>query len=205
MREQAQFTIDRGILNSFCDPRSPWAARIERVHQRAAAPVLARSTPTSNRFSQEELDAVAANSPADRAEALRWMTPAQRLAEVIAPARPFDGERNAGSRSRDQPPSRPASAEISRTRHPRRPRRGPQKGLRRADPPSGPRRKRLKRPSPLRPRPSGLGLRDDGRSTCSLQAGSNLNRRYPTRRGPLLNRRGRSTRYDNLHPSAVVH
>ena len=78
---------------------------------------------------------------------------------------------HAGGRSRDQPPSRPASAEISRARHPRRPRRGRQKGLQRADPPSGPRRDRRPRRSPLRPRPSGLGLRDDGRSSVSLQAG----------------------------------
>ena len=37
-----QFTVDTGIPVYFCDPAQPLAARHEREHQRAAAPVLAQ-------------------------------------------------------------------------------------------------------------------------------------------------------------------
>ena len=49
-----------------------------------------------------------------------------------------------------------------------------------------PRERRLKRPSPLRPRPSGLGLRDDGRFASQPDRGSILNRRYGVNSQPAL-------------------
>ena len=35
MAQHTQFTIDTGVQVYFFDPKSPWAARLEREHQRA--------------------------------------------------------------------------------------------------------------------------------------------------------------------------
>ena len=40
MAQHAQFTVDTGVQVYFCDPQVAVATRIEREHQRAAAPVL---------------------------------------------------------------------------------------------------------------------------------------------------------------------
>jgi IS30 family transposase len=40
MAAHARFSIETGLPVYFCDPRSPLAARVEREHQRATAPVL---------------------------------------------------------------------------------------------------------------------------------------------------------------------
>ena len=85
MLEHLQFTIDSGIQVYFCDPRSPW----QRGSNENTNGLLRQYFPKRAdlaAFDQEQLDAVAAELNGRPRQTPGWMTPAERLTQVLAQA-----------------------------------------------------------------------------------------------------------------------
>jgi IS30 family transposase len=82
MAEHKQFTIDSGLLVYFCDPRSPW----QRGSNENTNGLLRQYFPkgqTLKGITQAELDQVAAQLNRRPRKTLGFMTPAEKLRELI--------------------------------------------------------------------------------------------------------------------------
>lgn len=75
MAEHAQFTIDTGIQIYFCDPKSPW----QRGSNENTNGLLRQYFPKT----KADLDQAAYSLNSRRRQTLGWMTPSQKLAEVL--------------------------------------------------------------------------------------------------------------------------
>jgi len=82
MAEHVQFTVDSGVQVYFCDPRSPW----QRGSSENTNGLLRQYFPKGSDLtavSQAEFDRVAAELNGRPRQTLGWMTPAERLAELL--------------------------------------------------------------------------------------------------------------------------
>jgi len=82
MAEHAQFTIDTGVQVYFCDPKSPW----QRGSNENTNGLLRQYFPKGTDMSiltQEDLDQAAHSLNNRPRQTLGWMSPSQKLAEVL--------------------------------------------------------------------------------------------------------------------------
>jgi IS30 family transposase len=82
MAEHRRFTVESGVAVYFCDPRSPW----QRGSNENTNGLLRQYFPKGRslaRVTQQRLDEVAAKLNGRPRQTLGWMTPAERLAELL--------------------------------------------------------------------------------------------------------------------------
>ncbi|MGA8015551.1 MAG: IS30 family transposase [Candidatus Dormiibacterota bacterium] len=83
MSQHLGFTVDTGVQVYFCDPSSPWQRGTNENTNGLLRQYFPKGTDLSG-FTQAELDAVAQELNERPRQTLGWMTPSQRLAQVVA-------------------------------------------------------------------------------------------------------------------------
>jgi IS30 family transposase len=82
MAKHLQFTVDTGVQVYFCDPRSPWQRGSNENTNGLLRQYFAKRTSMAG-FTQEDLNAIAAKLNGRPRKTLDWMTPSEKLAEVL--------------------------------------------------------------------------------------------------------------------------
>ncbi|MGH7643385.1 MAG: IS30 family transposase [Candidatus Dormibacteria bacterium] len=83
MSQHVRFTVDTGVQVYFCDPNSPW----QRGSNENTNGLLRQYFPKGSdlsAFTEGQLDSVAQELNERPRQTLGWMTPSQRLAELVA-------------------------------------------------------------------------------------------------------------------------
>jgi IS30 family transposase len=82
MAKHAQFTIDTGVQVYFCDPRSPWQRGTNENTNGLLRQYFPKRTTLAG-YSQTDLDQIAAKLNRRPRKTLDWLTPAEKIAEVL--------------------------------------------------------------------------------------------------------------------------
>ena len=82
MAQHTQFTVDTGIEVYFCDPKSPWQRGSNENTNGLLRQYLPKGTDLSI-VTQEDLDQAAYSLNTRPRQTLGWMTPSDKLAEVL--------------------------------------------------------------------------------------------------------------------------
>jgi IS30 family transposase len=83
LAQHAQLRIDAGLAIYFCDPRSPWQRGTNENTNGLLRQYFPKGTDI-NRYTEQELDAVAATLNRRPRKTLAWKTPAEALDELLA-------------------------------------------------------------------------------------------------------------------------
>jgi IS30 family transposase len=83
MLEHVQFTIDSGVQVYFCDPKSPWQRGSNENTNGLLRQYFPRRSDMGS-LTQERLDAVAAELNGRPRQTLDWMSPGERLAQLLS-------------------------------------------------------------------------------------------------------------------------
>jgi transposase, IS30 family len=83
MAQHAAFSIDTGVAVYFCDPHSPWQRGSNENTNGLLRQYFPKGTSLS-RYTQHELDAVAASLNDRPRQTLNWMKPSEKLTDLLA-------------------------------------------------------------------------------------------------------------------------
>jgi IS30 family transposase len=83
MAEHARFSVDTDVAVYFCDPHSPWQRGSNENTNGLLRQYFPKGT-SLRRYGQEELDAVAVSLNNRPRQTLSWMSPSERLVELLA-------------------------------------------------------------------------------------------------------------------------
>ena len=82
LADHKRFTIDTGVKVYFCDPKSPWQRGSNENTNGLLRQYFPKGTSLAG-FTQEQLDEVAAKLNGRPRQTLAWMTPSEKLDEVL--------------------------------------------------------------------------------------------------------------------------
>ena len=82
MAQHVQFSVDTGVQVYFCDPRSPWQHGSNENTNGLLRQYFPKGTDMST-LTQTDLDEAARSLNRRPRQTLEWMTPSEKLAEVM--------------------------------------------------------------------------------------------------------------------------
>jgi IS30 family transposase len=87
MARHAQFTVDTGVQVYFCDPKSPWQRGSNENTNGLLRQYFPRKVVDFHAYTQDDLDAVAAELNRRPRQTLAFMTPSEKFNEAVATTR----------------------------------------------------------------------------------------------------------------------